>query len=79
MSQSENVSYSVVPYSLGPHGWQPTRLLCPWNTPGKNTGVGRLPHGIFPTQGSNPGLPHCKAGLMLIPLAEQSAPRGQVR
>ena len=30
--------------------------------PGKNTGVGChvLPQGIFPTQGSNPGLPHCR-------------------
>ena len=26
--------------SLGPHGPQPARLLCPWNFPGKNTGVG---------------------------------------
>ena len=26
--------------SLQPHGLQPTRLLCPWNFPGKNTGVG---------------------------------------
>ena len=25
---------------FGPHGWQPTRLLCPWDSPGKNTGVG---------------------------------------
>ena len=33
-----------------------TRLLCPWNSPGKNTGVGRhsLLQGIFPTQESNP-------------------------
>jgi len=23
-----------------PHRWQPTRLLCPWDSPGKNTGVG---------------------------------------
>ena len=23
-----------------PHGWQPTRLFCPWDSPGKNTGVG---------------------------------------
>ena len=23
-----------------PHRWQPTRLPCPWNSPGKNTGVG---------------------------------------
>ena len=26
--------------SVLPHRWQPTRLLCPWNSPGKNTGVG---------------------------------------
>ena len=40
----------------------PARLLCPWNTPGKNTGVGShsLLQGIFPSQGSNPGLPHCR-------------------
>ena len=32
--------------------------LQPWNSPGQNTGVGSLPlfQGIFPTQGSNPGL-----------------------
>src|SRR5574337_797045 len=36
-------------------------LLCPWNFPGKSTRVGChfLLQGIFPTQGSNPGLPHC--------------------
>ena len=34
----------------------------PWNSPGQNTGVGChfLLQGIFPTQGSNPGLPHCR-------------------
>ena len=34
----------------------------PWNSLGKNTGVGShsLLQGIFPTQGSNPGLPHCR-------------------
>ena len=33
-----------------------------WNSPGQNTGVGSLSllQGIFPTQGSNPGLPHCR-------------------
>ena len=31
---------SVVSDSLRPHGLQPTRLLCPWDSPGKNTGVG---------------------------------------
>ena len=34
----------------------------PWNSPGQNTGVGTLSllQGIFPTQGSNPGLPHTR-------------------
>ena len=38
--------------SLRPHGLQPARLLCPWDTQGKNTGVGChfLLQGIFPTQ-----------------------------
>ena len=38
------------------------RLLSPWNSPGKNTGVGShsLLQGIFPIQGLNLGLPHCR-------------------
>ena len=38
---------------------------CPWDFPGKNTGVGChfLLQGIFPTQGSNPGLPYCRQTL----------------
>ena len=53
---------SVISNSFRPHGLQPTRLLCPWDSPGKNTGVGchALLHGLFPTQGLNPGLPHCR-------------------
>ena len=35
-----SVSCSVVPISLRPHGLQATRLLCPWDFPGKDTGVG---------------------------------------
>ena len=52
------LSRSVVYDSLRPHGLQPTRLLCPQDLPGKNTGVGChfLLQGIFLTQGSNPGL-----------------------
>ena len=48
------------PTLLWPHG--PTRLLCPWNSPGKNTRVGSqsLLQGIFPTQGLNAGLLHCR-------------------
>ena len=49
---------SVVSNSLWPHGLQPTRLLCPWDSPDKNTGVGCHSHlqQIFPTQGSSPHL-----------------------
>ena len=50
-------SHSVVSNSLRSHG-----LHSPWNSPGQNTGVGSCSclQGIFPTQGSNPGLPHCR-------------------
>ena len=34
------VSHSVVSDSLQPHGLWPARLFCPWNSPGKNTGLG---------------------------------------
>ena len=49
---------SFVSDSLWPHGLSPTRLLCSWNSPSKNAGVGChfLLQGIFPTQGSNLGL-----------------------
>ena len=42
--------------SVWPCGLQPARLLCPWDSPGKNTGVGCCAHlqGIFPTQELNP-------------------------
>ena len=41
--------------TLLPHGLLAVMLLCPWNFPGKNTGVGChfVPKGIFPTQGLN--------------------------
>ena len=50
-------SCPVVSDSLRPHG-----LYSPWNSPGQNTGVGSLSllQGIFPAQGSNTGLPHCR-------------------
>ena len=56
-SKSESVSHSVVSDSLRPHGLWPARLLCLWNSPSKNTGVGchALLQGSFPTQGSIPG------------------------
>ena len=58
-------SRSVLSDSLWPHGLYPTRLLPPWDFSGKNTGVGChfLLQEIFPTQGLNPGLPHCRQTL----------------
>ena len=56
------VSHSVVSDSLPSHGLQPARLLCPWDSPDKFTGVGSHSHlkGIFLTQGLKPGLLHCR-------------------
>ena len=56
--------------SLWPHG-----LYSPWNSPGQNTGVGSLSllQGIFPTQGLNPGLPHCRQ--ILYQLSHQGSPQ----
>ena len=50
-------------------------LYSPWNSPGQNTGVGSLSllQGIFPTQGSNPGLSHCRQ--ILYQLSHKGNPR----
>ena len=60
LSYSESENRSVLSNSLRPHG-----LYTPWNSPGQNTGVGSLSllQEIFPTQGSNPGLPHFRQNL----------------
>ena len=49
------LSCSVTSDTLWPHGLEPGRLLCPWDSPGKSTRVGChfLLQGIFPTQESN--------------------------
>ena len=69
-------SHSVVSDSLRPHGLEPTRLLHPWGFPGKSTEVGChfLLQGNFPTQGSNPGLLHCRQTLYC--LSHQGSPKG---
>ena len=61
---------SVMSNSFQPHG-----LYSPWNSPGQNTGVGSLSilQGIFPTQGSNPGLPQCRQ--ILYQLSHKGSPR----
>ena len=55
--------------TLQPHG-----LYSPWNSPGQNTGAGSLSllQGIFPIQGSNPGLPHCRR--ILYQLSHKGSP-----
>ena len=59
--------------SLQPHG-----LYSPWNSPDQNTGVGSLSllQGIFPTQGWNPGLPHCRQ--ILYQLSHKGSSRKRV-
>ena len=66
----ERESHSVMSDSVRPHS-----LYSPWNSPGQNTGVGSCSflQGIFPTQGSNPGLPHCR--WILYQLSHKGSPR----
>ena len=66
---SESESRSVVSDSLWPH-----ELYSPWNSPGQNTGEGgcSLLQEFVPTQGSNPGLLHCR--LILYHLSHQRSP-----
>ena len=69
-SESENCWVVCPSDSLLSHG-----LYSPWNSPGQNTGVGSLSllHGVFPTQGLNPGLPHCRQ--ILYQLSQKGSPR----
>ena len=70
ISTLESETCSVVSNSL----W-PDRLNSPWNSPGQNTGVGSvfLLQGFFPSQGLNPGLPHCRQ--LLYQLSHKESPR----
>ena len=54
---------------------RPHRRYSPWNSLGQNTGVGSLflLQGIFPTQWSHPGLPHCR--WILYQLSHKGSPR----
>ena len=69
-SSPEEESCSVVSNSLWLHG-----LYSPRNSPDQNTGVGSLSllQGIFPTQGWNPSLPHCR--WILYQLSHKGSPR----
>ena len=70
----ESESHEVISNSLQPHG-----LYSPWNSLGQNTGVASslsLLHRIFSTQGSIPGLLHCR--WILYQLSNKWSPRNGV-
>ena len=85
VKKSESVSCSLVSDCLRSHGLLPTSLLCPWNSPGKNTEVGChfLLQWIFLTRGSNQVscigrwtlycLSHQESQVSLVPNAKSSA------
>ena len=65
------LSSSVLSDSLRPHGLKPSRLLCPRNYPGKNTGVDChfLLQGVFPAPGRGPCISvSCFGGQILLPM-----------
>ena len=72
----QSLRRSVVSDSWRPHGLQHARLLCPWDSPGKNTGVGCRfllgGGGVFPAQGLNPHLLHWQASS--LPLSHLGSP-----
>ena len=79
--ETYNVVHAKAPQSCltlcDPHGLYPSRLICPWDSPGMNTGVSycALLHAIFPTQELNPylwHLLHCKQ--FLYPLNHLGSP-----
>ena len=65
------------PTLCDPMDCSPPVFLCPWDFPGKNTGVGwhALLQGVFPTQGLNPLLLHLQVGT--LPLAPPGKPQLQ--
>ena len=70
--------------TLQPSRLSPARLLCPWDFPGKNTGMGchAVFQGIFPTQGSKQGLlclQHWQASsLPLLPPGKPCCPTNRL-
>ena len=74
-----SVSCSVVSDYLRLHGPQPARLLYPWTSPDRKTGVGyhSLLQGIFLTQGSNLGLLHCRGFFTIWATREDPGMRQQ--
>ena len=69
-AENESENHSAVSDSLRPHGW-----YTPWNSPGQNAGMDSslFLQGLFPTQGSNPGLPNCRR--ILYQLSHKGSPK----
>ena len=63
------------PTLCDPMDWSPSGSSVHGDSPGKNTGVGchALLQEVFPTQGLNPGLPHCRQ--IIYPLSPQGNPK----
>ena len=75
------LSHLVVSDPLWPQEVWPTRLLCPWNFPDNNTGVGChfLLQGIFLTQGLNQGLLHLLHWQVdFLPLYQLASPNSRI-
>ena len=68
----------LCPTLCDPMDWLATRFFCPWNSPGKNTGVGchSLLQGIFPTRGLNPHLLRCRQ--ILYHLSHQGSSKTKI-
>ena len=77
-SKMSCVNAQSCPTFCNPHGLSPTRLLCPWDFPGKNTEAGShsLLQGIFLTQGSNLGFLHWR--WILYHLSHQGSPHKMI-
>ena len=73
------LNHPVISDFLWPHRLQPARLLYHGDPPGKNTGVGchALLQGIFPAQGLNPGLLHCRQ--ILHHMSHQGSPKYMIK
>ena len=69
------LNHSVMSDSSWPHGLWPTKLFCPWGFSRQEywSPLPCPPSGIFPPQGSNPSLPHCRQ--ILYCLSHKGSPR----